>query len=205
LTLEALAFEQDMTPGISPIEMFFRKNLGEHFAEEIGIRDPAIVAYVMGLLLDCCEGAVISESNTTKKAHWFDQVEKHNGFDRERQIRKFMGDSILFLTGMAPERVSRLVLWRSELSNFVELIKAGKESYYFVSKFEQFPYAKDAPLFAKLSNSFEEMVYGLNMTEHDLEEKHRAMSVYFTGPALENRVNWLEQLYFEIWSQNNSR
>jgi len=32
------------------------------------------------------------------------------------------------------------------LENFVEWVKAGKESYYIVSKFEHFEYAKVAPL-----------------------------------------------------------
>src|ERR1039458_7992807 len=46
----------------------------------------------------------------------------------------------------------------------------GKESYYIVSKFEHFEYAKVAPLFASLSKNFEGCVYGLNMVKNDLEE-----------------------------------
>ena len=39
-------------------------------------------------------------------------------------------------------------------------MKAGKESYYIVSKFEHFEYAKVAPLFAHLSREFEGCVAG---------------------------------------------
>jgi hypothetical protein len=49
-------------------------------------------------------------------------------------------------------------------------MKAGKESYYIVSKFEHFEYAKVAPLFGQLSREFESCVYGLNMVKNDLQE-----------------------------------
>jgi hypothetical protein len=48
-------------------------------------------------------------------------------------------------------------------------MKAGKESYYIVSKFEFFEYVKVAPLFAQLSNKFEDCVYGLNLVKNELE------------------------------------
>jgi hypothetical protein len=49
-------------------------------------------------------------------------------------------------------------------------MKAGKESYYIVSKFEYFEYTKVAPLFAQLSNKFEECVFGLNRVKDELAE-----------------------------------
>jgi hypothetical protein len=49
-------------------------------------------------------------------------------------------------------------------------MKAGKESYYIVSKFEYFEYAKVAPLFAQLSRNFEECVFGLNRVKNELQE-----------------------------------
>jgi len=72
---------------------------------------------------------------------------------------------------MFPEAINRFRLRRARLENFVDLIKAGKESYFIVSKFEFFEYAKVAPLFAKLSARFEECVYGLNQVKNDLQER----------------------------------
>jgi hypothetical protein len=64
-------------------------------------------------------------------------------------------------------------LRRQRVENFVDWIKAGKESYYIVSKFEHFEYAKVAPMFANLAKNFEGCVYGLNKVKNDLEEmKH---------------------------------
>ena len=51
----------------------------------------------------------------------------------------------------------------------MEWVKAGKESYYIVSKFEYFEYAKVAPMFAQLSQRFEDCVYGLNLVKNELE------------------------------------
>src|ERR1017187_6826725 len=64
--------------------------------------------------------------------------------------------------------------WKSDngalrVEGFVDWVKAGKESYYIVSKFEHFEYAKVAPLFAQLSNRFEQCVYGLNLVKNELE------------------------------------
>jgi hypothetical protein len=91
-------------------------------------------------------------------------------FDRERQVRKHIGDYTLFFTGMFPESINHFRLRRNRLENFVDWIKAGKESYYIVSKFEHFEYAKVAPLFANLSRNFEQCVYGLNLVKNDLQE-----------------------------------
>src|SRR5437899_2295955 len=91
-------------------------------------------------------------------------------FDRERQVRKHIGDFTLFFTGMFPESINNLRLRRQRLENFVDWMKAGKESYYIVSKFEHFEYAKVAPLFANLSAHFEQCVFGLNQVKNELQE-----------------------------------
>jgi hypothetical protein len=71
---------------------------------------------------------------------------------------------------MFPEAVNRFRLRRQRLDAFVDFMKAGKESYYIVSKFEYFEYAKVAPLYAKLSEEFERCVYGLNLVKNELQE-----------------------------------
>ena len=71
---------------------------------------------------------------------------------------------------MFPESINRFRLRRDRTENFIDWVKAGKESYYIVSKFEHFEYAKVAPLFANLSQNFEGCVYGLNMVKNDLQE-----------------------------------
>jgi hypothetical protein len=91
-------------------------------------------------------------------------------FDRERQVRKHIGDYTLFFAGMFPESINHFRLRRQRVENYVDWMRAGKESYYIVSKFEHFEYTKVAPLFARLSSNFEQCVYGLNMVKNDLQE-----------------------------------
>lgn len=90
-------------------------------------------------------------------------------FDRERQVRKHIGDFTLFFTGMFPEAIGRLRINQARLRSLVDYVKAGKESYYIVAQFDQFEYRKVAPLFRMLSEEFEMCVYGLNLIRQDLD------------------------------------
>jgi hypothetical protein len=90
-------------------------------------------------------------------------------FDREREMRKHIGDYTLFFTGLFPESLKR----RSRslrLDYFVDYIEAGKESYYIVSQFTSGEYEKRAPLFRKLSDVFDYCVLALNLVARDLEQ-----------------------------------
>ena len=163
-----------------PLQQLFIELVGRHYAEEIGIRDSQVVNYVAHLLTEFCHaeqlfkirnaagrpisdvGEMLAESNPV--------FGPAPSFDRERQVRKHIGDYTLFFTGMFPESINSFRLRRNRLENFVDWMKAGKESYYIVSKFEFFEYAKVAPLFAVLANNFEHCVYGLNMVKNDLQK-----------------------------------
>jgi hypothetical protein len=169
-----------MIPESHPLQELFQDLVGRHYAEEIGIRDPQIVAYVSHLLAEFCEADQLYKIQDAANRRLADVGEMllesdpvygpAPSFDRERQVRKHIGDYTLFLAGMFPESINHFRLRRKRLENFVEWVKAGKESYYIVSKFEHFEYAKVAPLFASLSKNFEGCVYGLNMVKNDLEE-----------------------------------
>ena len=163
-----------------PLQQLFQDLVGRHYAEEIGIRDPQIVAYVSHLLAEFCDAEQMYKIHDSLNRPLADVCEMllesdpvygpAPSFDRERQVRKHIGDYTLFFAGMFPESINHFRLRRQRLESFVEWVKAGKESYYIVSKFEHFEYAKVAPLFASLSKNFEQCVYGLNMVKNDLEE-----------------------------------
>lgn len=163
-----------------PLQQLFQELVGRHYAEEIGLRDPQLVAYVAHLLAEFCDAAQLFKIHDTADRPLADVGEMllesdpvsgpAASFDRERQVRKHIGDYTLFFTGMFPESINHFRLRHQRLENFVDWMKAGKESYYIVSKFEHFEYTKVAPLFANLSRNFEGCVYGLNMVKNDLEE-----------------------------------
>jgi len=169
-----------MIPESHPLQQLFLDLVARHYAEEIGIRDPQIVAYVSHLLAEFCEADQLYKIRDAGNRPLADVGEMllesdpvygpAPSFDHERQVRKHIGDYTLFFAGMFPESINHFRLRRDRLENFVEWIKAGKESYYIVSKFEHFEYAKVAPMFASLSHNFEGCVYGLNMVKNDLRE-----------------------------------
>ena len=169
-----------MIPESHPLRQLFLELVGRHYAEQIGIRDPQVVNYVAHLLVDFCDAEQLFKIRDLSGRPLTDVGEMlmesdpvfgpAPSFDRERQMRKHIGDYTLFFTGMFPESINHLRLRRDRVENFVDWMKAGKESYFIVSKFEHFEYAKVAPLFANLSRNFEECVYGLNQVKNDLQE-----------------------------------
>jgi hypothetical protein len=169
-----------MIPESHPLQQLFIELVGRHYAEEIGIRDPQIVSYVSSLLAEFCDAEQLFKIRSAGGRPLTDVGEMlvesdpvygpAPSFDRERQVRKHIGDFTLFFAGMFPESINHFRLRRHRLENFIEWMKAGKESYYIVSKFEDFEYTKVAPLFARLSQHFEQCVYGLNLVKNDLQE-----------------------------------
>jgi hypothetical protein len=167
-------------PESHPLRQFFTDMVGRHYAEEIGIRDPQLIAYVAHLLTEFCDAEQLFKIHDAGNRPIDDVGElllesdpvygPAPSFDRERQVRKHIGDFTLFFTGMFPESLNHYRLRRQRMESFVDWMKAGKESYYIVSKFEHFEYAKVAPLFANLSRNFEQCVYGLNRVKNELEE-----------------------------------
>ena len=169
-----------MIPESHPLQQLFKELVARHYAEEIGIRDPQIVGYVAHLLADFIEVDQMHKIRNANGKPLTDVGEMlvesdpiygpAPSFDRERQVRKHIGDYTLFFAGMFPESINHFRLRRQRVENYVDWMRAGKESYYIVSKFEHFEYTKVAPLFARLSSNFEQCVYGLNMVKNDLQE-----------------------------------
>jgi hypothetical protein len=168
-----------MIPEEHPLQQLFLELVGRHYAQEIGIRDPEVVNYVAQLMAEFCDVEQLLKIRNADGKPLQDVGEMlvesdpvygpAPSFDRERQVRKHIGDYTLFYAGMFPESINHYRLRRQRVENFVDWVKAGKESYYIVSKFEDFEYAKVAPLFSKLSASFEQCVYGLNLVKNELE------------------------------------
>src|ERR1700739_1463492 len=169
-----------MIPELHPLQQLFVELVGRHYAQEIGIRDPEVIGYVAHLLAEFCDTEQLMKIRTASGRPLNDVGEMliesdpvygpAPSFDRERQVRKHIGDYTLFFAGMFPESINHYRLRRNRTENFIDWIKAGKESYYIVSKFEHFEYTNVAPMFGRLSNHFEQCVYGLNRVKNDLEE-----------------------------------
>ena len=125
-----------MIPESHPLQELFQDLVGRHYAEEIGIRDPQIVAYVSHLLAEFCEADQLFKIHDASNRPLADVGEMllesdpvygpAPSFDRERQVRKHIGDYTLFFAGMFPESINHFRLRRQRLENFVEWVKAGQ-------------------------------------------------------------------------------
>ena len=165
-----------------PLARLFRELVQRRFYNDSQIRDGDVTAYISGLLsrfTDVRElyrirnargkrledvGEMLIESNPLLEA---------SSFDREREVRKHIGDYTLFLCGLFPEYVASLPRRSLRLDSIVDYVKAGKESYRVVSYFDQFEYRAEARLFRKLAEWFELCVVGLNRVKQDLERLQR--------------------------------
>ena len=169
-----------MIPESHSLQALFGELIHYHFDRDIGLRDSEVQDYVVNVLAEFCEVEQMFKIRNANDRPLDDVGEMlleadpvygpAPSFDRERQVRKHIGDYTLFLAGMFPESSTHFRLRRQRLENFLDLIKAGIESYFIVSKFEHFEYAKVAPLFANLSKNFEECVFGLNRVKDELQE-----------------------------------
>jgi hypothetical protein len=176
-----------MIPESHPLQELFIELIHHHFDRDIGLRDDQVQDYVAGLLTEFCECEQLFKIRDANGRALHDVGEMlleadpvygpAPSFDRERQVRKHIGDYTLFLSGMFPESINRFRLRRARLENLIDFVKAGKESYFIVSKFDQFEYAKLAPMFAKLAHEFESCVYGLSLVKGDLQEMQHPITL----------------------------
>ena len=168
-----------MIPESNPLQRFFKEVVERNYGE-VGVRSPEVHDYVANLLTEFCEAETLYKIKNADGRPLCDVGEMllesdpvygpAPSFDRERQVRKHIGDYSLFFTGMFPQGLNHYRLHRTRMESLIDFVKAGKESYYIVSKFEHFEYAKVAPLFRRMSHDFEQLVYGLNHVKNELEE-----------------------------------
>ena len=169
-----------MDSGTKLLQEFFGGLVSQTFASTIGLTDLDLTKYISAMLSGFCQAEELYKIRNAAGRPLSDVGElllesdpvygPAPSFDREREVRKHIGDYTLFFAGMFPESINHYRLRRQRLENLVDFIRAGKESYYIVSKFEHFEYAKVAPLFANLSRNFEQCVYGLNRVKNELQE-----------------------------------
>ena len=171
------------TGGTRSLRNFLGELVWRHFFEDVRLEEPQVANYVAAVLADFARtenlyrirnaqgkrledvGEMLVESNPLLEAA---------SFDREREVRKHVGDYTLFMTGLFPENVASIRQRRQpRLEAFADFVQAGKESYAVVSSFNQFEYKEEAPLFRRLSDDFELCVVGLNLVKQDLEQFQR--------------------------------
>jgi hypothetical protein len=145
------------------------------------LNDPDVTGYVAHLLCEFSQAENLYKLRDAN-GHFVEELDAMllaadpiNGtapsFDAERSVRKHIGDYALFVGGMYPEAIAPGRRRRSPQPTLGELVRAGKESYFIVSQFNLFEYEQEAPLFARLSDSFERCLLGLSLVREDLDRR----------------------------------
>jgi len=167
-----------MQTQVHPLEPYFRQAVRNSYENKLGLFDPDVTAYVARVLCDFTNpenlykirdeaGRLIEDLQEMIDAS--DPIYgSATSFDAERAMRKHIGNYALFVAGMYPEAIDAGRCARS--LHLGDLIRAGKESFYIVSQFNLFEYEEEAPVFARLSESFERCALGLTLARDEMGE-----------------------------------
>jgi hypothetical protein len=183
-----------------PLQALFRELVDKNYSV-VGLHDQKVTDYVVRLLDEFSTTRRLfrirnaaGESLTTVGEMLLASNPIYGGadsFEREREVRRHIGDFALFFTGMFPESLRARRIGYC-LESLLDYVAAGKESYHIVSEYErsrpeEFPTQpvasgdeiglaageggarKEAELFEKLSHEFELCMYGLNLVKSELE------------------------------------
>ena len=161
------------------LSKFFEELISRSFRQRLGLTDSEITSYVTDLLTQFNQTDTLYRIRNSQGKPLEDVgemlIESHPlleaaSFDREREVRKHIGDFTLFFVGLFPEAVNRWRLRRQRLDSLVDYVRTGKESYFIVSEFNLYEYKDSAPFFKKMSEQFESCVFGLNLVKRNLIE-----------------------------------
>lgn len=89
-----------------------------------------------------------------------------DSFEREREVHRHIGDTILFWGSIYPDYLRRFKLGGLEL--VCDYSQRGQESYYIVSTFNYPPFGEEAPTFLRLSEGFEDYSGALSSVAESL-------------------------------------
>ena len=163
-----------------PLEPFFQQMVRNSYAGKLGMHDTAISNYVAHLLCEFSEADKLYRvrDEEGKPIHALDAMVRAadpvhgtaSSFDAERAVRKHIGDSALFVSGMYPESMEAPRSRRQGQQSYEELVSVGKESYYIVSQFDLEEYADEAPMFRRLAGWFDRCTYGLRLVREELSQ-----------------------------------
>jgi hypothetical protein len=175
----------------NPLQDLFEEVVAECYHSGTELDDAEVTSYVAGVLADFSETEHLYRIHNAQGRPLRDVTDMliasdpvygdAYSFEREREVRKHIGDFSLFFAGMFPESAT----WRhrNHQDGLRALIRAGKESYYIVSQFNVFEFEQEAPLFGRLAENFEACAYGLGLVRKELE-KRRVLPAAPSEPPL---------------------
>lgn len=144
------------------------------FEGELGIADPPLVEYLVGMLLRFLRQETIYRIRD-EAGHRLTQVvdmvqeAEHRAARPRREIYRHIGDFTLFFSGVFPEHLPRLQA--PDCKDFlVDYRQQGKRSYLIAASYAEDDESREqAPILRHLSEEFELCSEGLKRVRRELE------------------------------------
>ena len=143
------------------------------FEAELGIADPPLVEYLVGMLLRFLRQEAIYRVRDTT-GHRLTQVAdmvaeaEHREARPRREIHRHIGDFTLFFSGLYPEHLPRLQAPDNK-DHLLDYCGQGKRSYSIAASYADDADAKvEAPVLRLLSEEFELCSEGLHRVRREL-------------------------------------
>ena len=175
-----------------PLRRWFAGLVESSFNVEVGICDPSVLEYVTELLVEFIHVERINQLHDGSGRSVEDMADiltqselggLQTDAPRRRAIHRHIGDFMLFWTGVYPERLRRMRS-RGQRDALLGYFQQGKRSYAIASDLSPADARPPPVVLQRLSNQFEECVYGLGMVRRGWEQTDPA------GFAAVNRM-WL--------------
>jgi hypothetical protein len=153
----------------SNLEQFLFESVAKIWSDELGLdRSHPTVPYVAEVvtrfvamdsaqgITDSCGNPVLSVSQMIAEG---DITLNANSFAREQYVHQFIGDYLLFWTGMFITGYGKL---RASEDFWIDPVSQAKSSYRIAASFEHPPYNEKQPVLKELSETFELHQYGVS-------------------------------------------
>lgn len=148
-----------------PLATLLRSSVHQSVVEHVASRgEPEAENYLTGLLLEFMHADAVAKVKAKDGAPVRSVIEMvaeadvrlhAESFEREREVHKHIGDTILFWSALSGRPAKPLA------DVACDYTMQGQESYYVVSTFDHAPFEREAPLFRTLSEGFPDWAFVL--------------------------------------------
>ena len=144
------------------------------FEAELGLADPPLVEYIVGMLLRFLHQEAIYRVRSTS-GHRLTQVvdmiqeAEHRSARPRREIYRHVGDFTLFYSGLFPEHLPKLQA--PDCKDFLlDYCQQGKRSYLIAANYSEDDESREqAPILRHLSEEFELCSEGLKRIRREID------------------------------------
>lgn len=170
-----------------PLRALFQGLIHDTLSVKMGLPDRSAENYLCRLVTDFVHTDSSLLSWKDKRMDDIVEMLEHGdvllaaeSFDQERIVHKHIGDYFMFWAGVFPEHLT-ILRKEGRPSGLIDHVAQGKASYHLVSTFTHGDFAREAPLYKRLSEKFETYLLALQMVRESwVNDERRRMREFGT-------------------------